>query len=67
MNDLVFVSIQISIFASGQALAFSELMRRVRPMQDVAAVREEVKVRKIERLSGKTAAVNIHYIVIDLI
>lgn len=35
-------------------------MRRVRPMQDVCAVRDEVKVRKIERLNSKTAAVNIN-------
>lgn len=46
------------IFASGQALAFSELMRRIRPLQEVNAVRDEVKVRKIERLSGTTANVS---------
>lgn len=46
------------IFSSGQVFAFNELMRRVQPMQDVKAVRDEVKVRKIERLSGKTVAVS---------
>lgn len=48
------------IFASGQALAFNELMRRVKPMQEVKAVRDEVKVRKIERLNGKTTAVSVN-------
>ncbi|XP_055303424.1 augmin complex subunit dgt5 isoform X1 [Sitodiplosis mosellana] len=45
------------IFSSGQALAFNELMRRVRPQQEVKAIRDETKVRKIERLSGNVVAV----------
>lgn len=39
-------------------LAFNELMRRVRPMQEVKKIRDEVKVRKIERLSNKTVGVS---------
>lgn len=40
-------------------LAFNELMRRVNPQQDVKALRDEIKVRKIERLNGKTSTVNV--------
>lgn len=39
-------------------LAFNELMRRVRPMQEVKTIRDEVKVRKIERLGNKTVGVS---------
>lgn len=49
-----------SIFSSGQALAFNELMRRVKPQQEVKAIRDEIKVRKIERLSGKAIAVRVY-------
>lgn len=47
-----------SIFSSGQALAFQELMRRVQPQPDVRAVRDEIKVRKIERLGENVIAVS---------
>lgn len=39
-------------------LAFNELMRRVRPMQEVKKLRDEIKVRKIERLGNKTGGVS---------
>ncbi|XP_031625479.1 augmin complex subunit dgt5 [Contarinia nasturtii] len=45
------------IFSSGQMLAFNELMRRIQPQQDVKAVRDEIKVRKVERIGGNTVAV----------
>lgn len=32
-------------------------MRRIQPQQDVKAIRDEIKVRKIERLSGKAITV----------
>lgn len=46
-------------------LAFNELMRRVRPQQEVTEIRDEVKVRKIERLSGKAAGVSDNQICIQ--
>lgn len=47
-----------SIFSSGNMLAFNDLMRRVRPQQEVKAIRDEVKVRKIERLGSKPSNVS---------
>lgn len=35
-------------------------MRRIRPQQNVKAIRDEIKVRKIERLSGKAITVRIY-------
>lgn len=58
LNGFIQNFITNSIFSSGQAFAFSELMRRVQPQQDVKIVRDEIKVRKIERLSGNTTAVS---------
>lgn len=46
------------IFSSGQSIAFNELMRRVQPQQDVKAVRDEIKVRKIERIGGNLTGVS---------
>ena len=47
-----------SIFSSGQALAFQELMRTVKPQAEVKAIRDEIKVRKIERLDENAVAVS---------
>lgn len=40
-------------------LAFNDLMRRVRPQQEVKAIRDEIKVRKIERLGANPVNVSI--------
>lgn len=38
-------------------LAFNEMMRRIRPQQEVKQIRDEIKVRKIEQLSGNPVMV----------
>lgn len=41
-------------------LAFQDLMNRVRPQQEVKTIRDEIKVRKVERLGDNPVNVKRH-------
>lgn len=49
------------VFSTGQALSFEELMRRVQPKQIVQRTRDEIIVKKMERIDGTMASVNDYF------
>lgn len=55
---LLFLKTKFRVFSTGQALSFEELMRRVQPKQIVQRTRDEIIVKKMERIDGTMVSVN---------
>lgn len=58
MTFLFDFQIKFRVFSTGQALSFEELMRRVQPKQTVQRSRDEIIVKKMERIYGTMVSVN---------
>lgn len=46
------------IFQSGQALAFADIMRKVKPQQEIKRIRDRITVHKIQQTDGKLLSVS---------
>lgn len=53
-----FFKTKFRVFSTGQALSFEELMRRVQPKQIVQRTRDEIIVKKMDRIDGTMVSVN---------
>lgn len=47
------------MFSTGQALAFEEVMRRVRPKEEIQRIRDTIAIKQFEQLSGTKIAVSV--------